>query len=94
MVVGIIGWIILGLVAGLIASKVVNLRGDDPGISIALAGMTAVAGGWLYSAISGSPVSNFNIRSLLFAGLAALLALVTWHVLRSRATRHGARSSW
>jgi uncharacterized membrane protein YeaQ/YmgE (transglycosylase-associated protein family) len=94
MLVGIIGWIIVGLIAGFIASKVVNLRGDDPRIGMGLGAVAAVVGGWLYSTISGSAVSGFNAWSLLFAAIAATVALVTWHVVRSRATRTGARRSW
>ncbi len=88
MLVGIIGWIILGLVTGFIASKIVNLRGDDPGIGIALGGVAAVVGGWLYSMISGTQISGFNLWSWLFAAIAAVLALVIWHAMRHRAAYH------
>lgn len=84
MLVGIIGWIILGLITGFIASKMVNLRGDDPGIGIGLSGVAAVVGGWLYSMISGSEISGFNLWSWLFAVLAAVVALVIWHAMRQR----------
>src|SRR3954471_17161418 len=55
MLIGIIGWLLVGLIAGFIASKLVNLRGDEPGIGIAVASVAAVVGGWLYCAISGKP---------------------------------------
>ena len=89
MFIGIVGWIILGLIVGFIASKIVKLRGDDPGIGIGLAAIAAAVGGWLYSAISGSAVRGFNAWSLLFAGLAATVALVIWHAMRRRSA-HGA----
>jgi uncharacterized membrane protein YeaQ/YmgE (transglycosylase-associated protein family) len=82
MIVGITGWIVLGLIAGFIANKFVNLRGDDPGLGIGLGAVGAVIGGWLYTAISGAGVSYFNMLSLFFAGAAA--ALVSWHLVRRR----------
>jgi len=93
MLIGIIGWIILGLFAGFIASKFVNLRGDDPRISIGLSGLAAIVGGCIYSAISGSAVSSFNLWSLLFAGIAAVASLVIWHRVR-RASCPRAKRPW
>jgi uncharacterized membrane protein YeaQ/YmgE (transglycosylase-associated protein family) len=86
MLIGIIGWLVVGLIAGFIASKIVNLRGDEPGIGIAVAASAAVVGGWLFSAISGSPVSPFNIWSLLIAGWFAIMAVTVWHAVRRRYT--------
>ncbi len=87
MFLGILGWLLLGLVAGFIAGRFVNLRNDDPGIGYCVGALAAVIGGWLCCAISGSPVSAFNAPSLLFAGLAAVAGLLTWHMWRGRASR-------
>jgi len=84
MLIGIAGWAIVGAVVGFVCSKLVDLRGDDPRLGIALAGVGGVVGGWLYSLLSGSPVVFFNIWSLLCAGAAALLVAVAWHIVRSR----------
>jgi uncharacterized membrane protein YeaQ/YmgE (transglycosylase-associated protein family) len=84
MVVGIGGWIVLGLIVGFIASKVVNLRGDDPAPGIGLGVIGAVIGGWLYTAISGAGVSYFNATSLFFAAVGAAVALRVWHIVRRR----------
>jgi uncharacterized membrane protein YeaQ/YmgE (transglycosylase-associated protein family) len=84
MLIGIIGWLLVGLIAGFIASKLVNLRGDEPAISITVSAVAAVLGGWLFSAISGSPVSAFNIWSLLIAAWVAGMALAIWHAVRRR----------
>ena len=86
MLIGIIGWIVIGLLVGQIASKVVNLKGDDPMLGIALAGIGGVIGGWLFSAISGSPVTGFNVWSLLVAAIVATMFTMAWHVVRGRAT--------
>ena len=84
MLFGIIGWLLMGVVVGFMASKIVNLRGDDPRLGIALAAAAGVVGGWLYSLFSGAPVTAFNFWSLLWAALAAAAAVVVWHLVRSR----------
>ena len=84
MLVGIFGWIVLGTVAGFIATKMVDLHGDDPRIGTSVAAAGAFVGGWLYSVISGSPVTYFNVHSLFFAAIAAVLVLAAWHGWRAR----------
>ena len=84
MFIGIFGWIICGVVFGFIFSKLVNLHGDDPRLGIAIAAVSSIVGGWLYPLISGSPVSHFNLRSLLCAMLAALVVVSIWHLIRAR----------
>jgi uncharacterized membrane protein YeaQ/YmgE (transglycosylase-associated protein family) len=84
MLIGIIGWIVMGLLVGFAASKIANLRGDDPRLGIALSAAGAVIGGWLYSAISGAEVNGFNPLSLLFAIIGAILAAIIWHLFRRR----------
>ncbi|MGA2233627.1 MAG: GlsB/YeaQ/YmgE family stress response membrane protein [Tepidisphaeraceae bacterium] len=79
MLLGIFGWIVLGTVAGFIVSKFVDLRGDDPRIGVCAGVGGAIIGGWMYSLISGSAVSGFNVMSLLFAAIAATVALAAWH---------------
>jgi uncharacterized membrane protein YeaQ/YmgE (transglycosylase-associated protein family) len=85
MLIGVVGWIVLGIIAGFIASKVVSLRGDDPKMGICLAAFGALMGGWLYSLISGAAVTSFNPRSLMFAALAAGVVLVAFHAWRWKA---------
>jgi uncharacterized membrane protein YeaQ/YmgE (transglycosylase-associated protein family) len=84
MLIGIIGWVVLGGLIGLAVSKIIDLRGDDPRVGIALSAAGGLLGGWIYSLISGAPVSAFNVWSLLCAALAAGMALSLWHLSRSR----------
>lgn len=84
MLVGITGWVLLGLLAGFISSKIINLHGDDPGLGIGLGGLGAVIGGWMYTAISGAGVTYFNTRSLFFAAVGAAVVLMAWHWFRRR----------
>jgi len=85
MLIGVVGWIVLGIIAGFIASKVASLRGDDPKMGISLAAAGGFIGGWLYSLFSGSAVTAFNPRSLMFAALAAVVVLVGFHAWRWKA---------
>lgn len=85
MLIGISGWIVLGFLVGLVASRVVNLKGDDPRLGIALGAIGGVLGGWLYSAISGTPVTAWGIWALVAAAVGAALASSIWHIVRSRA---------
>jgi len=89
MLIGILGWLLAGLIAGFIASKLVNLRGDEPGFGMAVAAAAAVFSGWIFSFIRGSPVTAFNIRSLLIAACGAIVAAAIWHTVRRRVTAPG-----
>jgi uncharacterized membrane protein YeaQ/YmgE (transglycosylase-associated protein family) len=88
MLMGIIGWVIVGLAVGFIVSKVLNLHGDDPllGIGASLAG--AIVFAVLYTVISGAGVSSFNVWSLIFAAIGAGVGVGTWHLIRSRYVSH------
>jgi len=86
MLMGIIGWILIGLIVGLIGSKMAKLNGDDPLLGIGLGVAGAVIGGALFSMISRSTISGFNVWSMLAAIVGAAAAVVAWHVVRGRAT--------
>jgi uncharacterized membrane protein YeaQ/YmgE (transglycosylase-associated protein family) len=85
MLMGIIGWILTGLIVGFIASKVADLKGDDPRLGIAVGAIGGVLGGWMYSLFSGSEVTAFNFWSIFFAAIAAVAAMLIWHIIRGRA---------
>ncbi|HMB95184.1 MAG TPA: hypothetical protein VKK61_04020 [Tepidisphaeraceae bacterium] len=85
MLIGIVSWVVVGLIIGFIASKLVDLKGDDPKLGIALGAAGAIAGGWLYSAISGNAVYVSNMRALIFAAIGAVTALLAWHLIRHNA---------
>ena len=84
MIIGIIGWIVVGLVVGFGVSKLVNLRGDDPRLGMAAASVGALAAALLYTMVSGTPISPWNPWSLLLATIGALVVVVAWHAVRSR----------
>ena len=76
-----IAWIVLGLIAGFIASKIVNKAGDGMFLDIVLGVVGAVVGGWLFNAFGMPGVTGFNIYSILVAVLGAVVFLVIYHLL-------------
>lgn len=77
----IIAWIVLGLIAGFIASKIVNRRGEGFLMDIILGIIGAVVGGFIFRAVGMSGVSGINIYSLLVAILGSVIVLVIYHAL-------------
>ena len=88
MAMGIIGWIVLGLIAGYIASTLLNKRGESPLFDLMLGIVGAVIGGWLFSAAGVAGVTGFSDWSLLVAVVGAVLLLTAWHATQ-RSPRHG-----
>ena len=83
----ILAWIILGLIAGFIASKIVNGTGEGALIDIVLGVVGAVAGGWLFNAFGASGVSGLNLYSILVAVVGAVVVLFLYHALTGRSGR-------
>ena len=81
----IISWIVLGLIAGFIGSKLVNKAGEGFFLDIALGVVGAVVGGWLFSVAGMSGVTGLNIYSLIVAVIGAVVFLVVYHAIRRRA---------
>ncbi|MBT8332028.1 MAG: GlsB/YeaQ/YmgE family stress response membrane protein [Deltaproteobacteria bacterium] len=76
---GILSWIILGLVVGIIAKLL--MPGKDPGgifMTIILGIAGAVGGGFISSAIGFGRVTGFDIRSLIIAVGGAVLLLIVY----------------
>lgn len=83
----IIGWIVLGLIAGFIASKIVNKSGEGVILDIVLGIVGAVVGGFLFSQVGAAPVTGLNIYSMIVAVVGAIVVLVIYHaVLGNRRT--------
>ena len=81
----ILAWIVLGLIAGFIGSKIVNKQGEGMILDIILGVVGAVVGGWLFGLFGGSGVTGLNLYSLLVAVIGAIVVLVVFHAIR-RAT--------
>ncbi len=80
----IIAWLVLGLIAGFIASKIVNRGGEGVLLDIILGIVGALVGGFLFSAIGAAPVTGFNLYSILVAVIGAVVVLVIYHAIIGR----------
>ena len=78
----ILGWIVLGLISGVIASKIVNKSGEGVALDIVLGIVGGVVGGWLFNQFGAAGVTGFNIYSMLVAVVGAVLVLVIYHAIR------------
>lgn len=81
---GIIAWIILGLIAGWIASKIMHGEGSGLLINLVLGVVGAFVGGFLMTALGGTGVTGFNLWSLIVAVLGAIIVLWLYNALASR----------
>jgi uncharacterized membrane protein YeaQ/YmgE (transglycosylase-associated protein family) len=78
----IIGWIILGLIAGFIASKIVNKQGQGFFVDIILGIVGALVGGELFELFGKTGVTGFNLYSMFVAIIGAIVVLVVYHAVR------------
>jgi len=82
----IIAWLVLGAIAGFIASKIVNREGDGLLLYVIVGVVGAEVGGWLFRLLGMSGVTGFNLYSLLVAVLGAVILLFIYHQLIRRRT--------
>ena len=80
----ILAWIILGLVAGFISSKIVNHSGEGMIIDIVLGVVGAFAGGFLFNLFGATGVTGLNLWSLVVATVGAIAVLVIKHAITGR----------
>ena len=80
----IIAWLVLGLIAGFVASKVVNHTGSGLVLDIVLGVVGALVGGFLFSIFGAAGVTGFNIWSLVVAVVGAVVVLWIYHALVGR----------
>ena len=80
----IIGWIVLGLISGFIASRIVNRRGEGCVLNIALGIVGAFVGGGIFTALGRTGVTGFNLYSMLVAIIGAIVVLVLYHAIFGR----------
>ncbi|HLW90619.1 MAG TPA: GlsB/YeaQ/YmgE family stress response membrane protein [Roseiarcus sp.] len=78
---GIIAWIILGLIAGFIGSKIVNKTGEGLFLDIALGVVGALVGGFIFSFFGAQGVTGLNIWSLFVAVIGAVIVLLVYRAV-------------
>jgi len=81
---GIIAWLILGLIAGFIASRIVNHRGSGLVMDIVLGVIGALVGGFIFSFFGAAGITGFNIYSMIVAVVGAVVVLWLYHMLVGR----------
>ena len=82
---GILSWIILGLIVGIIAKVI--MPGKDPGgfiITIILGIAGAFIGGFIASRIGFGTVTGFDLRSLLIAVGGAVILLIVYRMIKKK----------
>jgi uncharacterized membrane protein YeaQ/YmgE (transglycosylase-associated protein family) len=80
----ILAWLVLGLIAGFIGSKIVNKSGEGVVLDIVLGIIGAFVGGWLFSTFGQAGVTGLNLYSMLVAVVGSVVVLVLYHTLFRR----------
>jgi uncharacterized membrane protein YeaQ/YmgE (transglycosylase-associated protein family) len=84
---GIIAWIVVGLIAGVLAKLI--MPGDDPGgfiVTILLGIVGAFVGGFVVQLLGGTGMTGFSIWSILVATLGAIILLAIYRLAAPRMT--------
>jgi uncharacterized membrane protein YeaQ/YmgE (transglycosylase-associated protein family) len=79
-----VAWIILGLLAGFIGSKIVNKSGEGLFLDIILGIVGAIIGGWLFRSFGAQGVTGLNIYSLFVAVIGSVVFLLVYHAIFRR----------
>jgi uncharacterized membrane protein YeaQ/YmgE (transglycosylase-associated protein family) len=82
----ILAWLVLGLIAGFIASKIVEGTGQGVVLDMILGIVGAMVGGFIFTAFGGAPVTGFNLYSTVVAVVGAIVVLWLYHMLVGRRT--------
>ena len=80
----LLAWLVLGLVAGFIASKLVNRTGSGIVMDLVLGVVGAFVGGFLFTRFGHAGVTGLNLYSFMVATLGAVVVLVIFHALEGR----------
>jgi len=80
----ILGWILLGLIAGFLGSKIVNKSGQGMLLDMAHGVIGAIVGGFLFSLFGATGVTGLNIYSLIVAVIGSILVLWLYHMMIGR----------
>jgi uncharacterized membrane protein YeaQ/YmgE (transglycosylase-associated protein family) len=81
---GIISWIVLGLIAGFIGSKIVNRQGQGFWLDIVLGIVGAIVGGFVFDLFGATGVTGLNIYSMIVAVIGAIVVLLIYNAVMGR----------
>ena len=77
-----LAWIVLGLIAGFVGSKLVNKTGEGVLLDVVLGVIGAVVGGYIFTVFGAHGVTGLNLYSILVAVVGAVLVLVAYHPIK------------
>jgi uncharacterized membrane protein YeaQ/YmgE (transglycosylase-associated protein family) len=80
----VIAWIVLGLISGFIASKLVNRTGEGFLLDVLLGVVGAIVGGFLFTRLGAAGVTGLNLYSMFVAVVGAVVVLILYHALFRR----------
>jgi uncharacterized membrane protein YeaQ/YmgE (transglycosylase-associated protein family) len=80
----ILAWVVLGLIAGFIASKLVNRTGGSLVLDLVLGIVGAVVGGFVFNQFGSAGVTGLNLYSMLVAVIGAVIVLAIYHMFTGR----------
>lgn len=80
---GLIAWLILGLLAGFIGSKIVNKSGEGILMDTLIGVVGAVVGGWVVGFLHWGPATGLNFYSLVVAVIGSIICLLIYRAIRS-----------
>jgi len=80
----ILSWIILGLIAGFIGSKIVDKQGQGFWLNMVLGIIGALVGGFLFSFFGTEGVTGLNIWSMIVAVVGAIVVLLIYNAVTGR----------
>jgi uncharacterized membrane protein YeaQ/YmgE (transglycosylase-associated protein family) len=78
----VIAWIVVGLIAGFIGSKIVNREGSGIILDIVIGVIGAFVGGYLFELVGHAGVTGINLYSIFVAVIGAVVVLVVYHFIR------------
>jgi uncharacterized membrane protein YeaQ/YmgE (transglycosylase-associated protein family) len=81
---GILSWIVLGLIAGFVGSKIVDRQGQGFWLNIALGIVGAIVGGYLFSLFGKEGVTGLNFYSMLVAVAGSVVVLLLYNLATGR----------
>ena len=77
----LLSWIALGLIAGFIASRIINRTGEGVIVDILLGIVGAIVGGWMFRLFGMPGVNGLNLYSSVIAILGAAVVLLIYHTM-------------
>src|SRR6266540_2469915 len=86
--VGVIGWIIVGLIAGALAQRATGVKGSGCLFTILVGIVGGLLGGIIFNAAGDEGITDFNLKSILVAFVgASVLLLIAGPIVRARGKR-------